>query len=112
MPWKIVARKIGRAGGLKQRLKKQREWDQKYGEGEWMIGYVIDGEFVSQEEALQSIYYQSYVHHFEKHPTDLEELITTGKTLRNPHAIATSGVDLQVPAIMQYLHEHHLELKG
>lgn len=38
MPWKVVERKIGRAGGVKQRTARQREWDQKYGEGDWAVG--------------------------------------------------------------------------
>ncbi len=59
MSWLIVERKIGKAGNLKQRQKRQSEWNRKYGEN-WMIGYVIDGEFVSQEDALESIYYESY----------------------------------------------------
>lgn len=112
MSWKIVERKIGRAGPAKQRNKRQREWDRKYGADTWMIGYVIDGEFISQEEALDTIYYQSYVEHFKTKPKDLEELIATAKVLRNPHALATGGVDLQVPAIKQYLKEHELELQG
>ena len=32
MSWNVVERKIGRAGGVKQRTARQREWDQKYGE--------------------------------------------------------------------------------
>ncbi|AGA30141.1 hypothetical protein Sinac_6031 [Singulisphaera acidiphila DSM 18658] len=31
MPWRVVERKIGRAGGLHQRTARQREWDGKYG---------------------------------------------------------------------------------
>ena len=34
------------------------------------------------------------------------------KILRNPHAEATTGVDLQVPSIMRYLERHKLELRG
>ena len=109
--WKVVERKIGKAGNLKQRQKRQREWDRKYGEN-WMIGYVIDGEFVSQEDALESVYYESYRVHFEQHLEDLEELIATAKTLENPHAKLTGGVDLQVPAIMNYLDRHQLALQG
>lgn len=112
MSWKIVEQKLGRAGNLKQRLKRQRVWDKKYGDDNWMIGYKIDGEFVSQQEAIDCIYYESYVDHFKRKPTDLEELITIAKVLRNPHAVATGGVDLQVPAILRYLKEHDLELKG
>ena len=54
MPWRIVERRIGRAGGVKQRTARQREWDQKYGEGSWPVGYAIDGEFVLQEDALEN----------------------------------------------------------
>jgi len=34
----------------------RREWDQKYGEGNWAVGYLVDGAFVLQEDALDSIY--------------------------------------------------------
>ncbi len=112
MPWQVVERKIGRAGGVKQRTARQREWDQKYGEGTWAVGYVLDGEFVLQEDALESIYYRSYEEHFAAHPADLEELIRLAKRLRNPHAEATTGVDLQVPAIMKYLERHGHRLRG
>jgi len=112
MPWKIMQRKIGRAGGLKQRNARQQEWDRKYGEGLWAIGYVIDGVFTLQEDALENIYYQSYQAYFDAHPHDLQELLTTAKVLRNPHAEATTGVDLQVPAIMDYLERHQLSLQG
>lgn len=110
MPWKIVERKIGRAGGVKRRTVRQREWDRKY--GDWAIGYVVDGEFVTQDDALETIYYQSYAEHFRIKPYDLLELVNTAKVLRNPHAVATTGVDLQVPAIMEYLKRHYLELGG
>jgi hypothetical protein len=112
MPWKVVERKIGRAGGLKQRTARQREWDRKYGEGQWAVGYVLDGAFVLQEAALESIYNRSYEEHFTEHPEDLEELIRLAKSLRNPHAEATIGVDLQVPAIIAYLERHGLQLQG
>jgi hypothetical protein len=88
MPWKIVERRIGRAGGPKQRAQRQREWDRRYGEDLWAIGYIIDGEFVHQEQALDTVYYRSYEAHFETHPDDLDELVTVAKTLRNPHGLA------------------------
>jgi hypothetical protein len=112
MPWKVIERRLGRAGGLKQRTARQREWDRKYGDGNWAIGYLIEGEFISQEEALESVYYKSYEAHFAAHPADREELLRTAKTLRNPHALATTGVDLQVPAILDYLKRHGLKLGG
>lgn len=110
MAWKIVERRIGNAGGVKQRTARQREWDRLY--GDWEVGYVVDGVFITQDEALESIYYRSYEEHFRQHPTDLVELTTTAKVLRNPHADATTGVDLQVPAIMDYLKRNGLELSG
>ncbi len=111
MSWKIVERKIGRAGSFKQQQKRQKMWNEKYGDN-WLIGYEIDGEFISQEDALESIYYRSYEEHFTQNPKDLEELISLAKSLRNPHALATNSVDLQVPAILKYLDRHNLKLKG
>jgi len=77
-----------------------------------MIGYVIAGAFISQEDALDSIYYKSYEIHFENYPEDLRELINTAKSLVNPHSKITGGVDLQVPAIIKYLKKNNLALKG
>ena len=112
VPWHVVDKRIGRAGGAKQREARQREWDREYGEDAWAIGYVIDDAFVLQEHALVSVYHASYERHFAEHPDDLAELLATAKVLRNPHAIATTGVDLQVPAIMEYLKAKGLALAG
>ena len=110
--WKIVERNIGRAGGIKKRKARQLQWDMQYGPDQWEVGYEVDGKFLQQTEALETVYYQSYVAHFEQHPEDLDELIKTAKTLRNPHAEATTGVDLQVPAVLDYLKRHDLTLQG
>lgn len=112
MPWQVVERKIGRAGGEKRRAARQREWDDRYGADNWAVGYVLDGEFVSREEALETVYYASYEAHFREHPGDLQELIGLARSLRNPHAEATTGVDLQVPAILTYLERNGLRLEG
>lgn len=112
MPWRVVERNIGRAGGHRQRTARQRAWDARYGEGNWEVGYVIDGVFVPRSEALESVYYRSYEEHFAAHPGDLEELVSTAARLRNPHAEATTGVDLQIPAILAYLERHGLSLRG
>ena len=112
MPWKVVERKIGRAGSEKQRTARQREWDRLYGPDAWVVGYVIDDEFVLQEDDLESVYYRSYEAHFDNYPDDLDELVHLAKMLRNPHAQATTGVDLQIPAIMQCLVRRGLELQG
>ena len=112
MGWQIVEPKIGRAGGRAQREARQREWNEKYGANKWAVGYVVDGAFVTQTEALETIYYRSYEQHFDTHEGDLRELIETARALRNPHAEATTGVDLQVPAILDYLARHNLALRG
>jgi hypothetical protein len=114
MAWKIVNRKIGRAGSVKRRENQQREWDRRYGEENWAVGYIyiIEGEFVLQEEVIESVYYCSYEEHFQQYPKDLQELIQLAKVLRNPHAQATTSVDIQIPAIMEYLKCHNLTLQG
>lgn len=112
MGWRIVERRIGKAGGEKQRTARQRDWDRKYGADDWAIGYVIDEQFVRQEDALESVYQRSYERHFAEHPDDLAELIALARVLRNPHAEATTGVDLQVPAIQEHLRRHGLTLQG
>jgi hypothetical protein len=110
MTWKIVERRLGQAGNPKQRQKRQNQWDEEY--ENWTIGYVINKEFISQEEALDTIYFESYKAHFEMNPSDLNELIHTAKVLKNPHSKMTGGVDLQVPAIMRYLASNNLKLLG
>jgi hypothetical protein len=112
MGWKVVSRRIGRAGGVKRRRAQQRAWDRLHGVGAWAIGYVIEGEFVLQDDALESVYRASYEAHFDAQPEDLEELIGLAKALRNPHALATTGVDLQVPAILACLAGRELSLTG
>jgi hypothetical protein len=51
MAWRVVERRIGRAGNLQRRTARQRGWDRKYGECNWEVGYVIEGRFVPREEA-------------------------------------------------------------
>jgi hypothetical protein len=112
MSWRVVRRRIGRAGGVREREQRQRDWDRRYGEGNWEIGYVIGGAFVRQDDAFEAVYYRSYAEHFAAHPEDLAELLRLAKRLRNPHAEATTGVDLQVPAVLLYLERHGLQLQG
>jgi hypothetical protein len=112
MAWRVVERRIGRAGGEKQRNARQRDWDRQYGTDAWAVGYVIDGTFVLQDVAMESVYYRSYEAHFQAHPDDLAELIRLAKVLRNPHAVGTTGVDLQVPAILKYLERNGRRLQG
>jgi hypothetical protein len=112
MPWRVVERHIGRAGGVRERAARQRGWDRRYGEGNWQVGYVLGGRFEPQEEAVESVYRRSYEEHFDRHPEDLEELCRLARVLRNPHAEATTGVDLQVPAVLACLERRGLRLEG
>lgn len=112
MSWRVIKRKLGPAGSLSMRLARQRDWNEKYGEGHWAVGYIYEEEFISSDEAIDLIYNKSYEQHFLDHPNDLDELITTAKALTNPHADAGRGVDLQVPAIRHCLKKWDLRLKG
>ena len=112
MAWRVIKRRLGRAGGERERLRRQRDWDREHGEGLWAIGYLIDGAFVSQDEAFDLIYVASYADYFDAHPAELEALASKAKALRNPHAEATTGVDLQVPAILAILRARGFELCG
>ncbi len=56
MAWIIVKRKLGRAGGKGEREKRQEQWNKKYGEGLWAIGYVVNDTFMMQEECLDMVY--------------------------------------------------------
>ena len=56
--------------------------------------YVVEGEFLTQEDALESIYYRSYEAYFRQHPEEVAELIRLAKKLRNPHAEAYTSVML------------------
>ena len=102
----------GVRAGVHRRTARQQEWDAKDGEGNREVGCVLQGEFVPQTQALESIYSRSYEEHFAAHPEDLDELVRTARRLRNPHAEATTGVDLQVPAITTYLERDELALRG
>ena len=75
MPWRVVEKKIGRAAASSSGRPASGNGTRRYGEDNWEVGYVIDGEFVPQQEALESIYYRSYEEHFAAHPEDLEELL-------------------------------------
>jgi hypothetical protein len=80
MPWNIQERKLGRAGDPRQRAARQREWDRKYGPDNWEIGFVLDGEFVRQDTAFQSVYCAGYAAHFERQPEVLTQMTSATKT--------------------------------
>lgn len=112
MTWTIKQRKLGPAGPPHARNRRQRGWDQTYGPDRWAVGYVVEGDFLLREDALESVYYASYQAFFDAHPEIVEILRTTARELHNPHAEHTGGVDLQVWAVQRYLLEHDIALEG
>ena len=87
MGWRVVERRIGRAGGVRQRTDRQRAWDREYGEGNWEVGYVIGGAFVPQEQAVESVYHRSYAEHFAAHASTS----TTVRAVGNELSITVAG---------------------
>lgn len=104
--------KIGRAGGVFKRKKQQLEWDNTYGKGNWQVGYVWKGETYTREEALEKFYNASYLNYMRNNPHLVKEVCQSAKELFNAHAIFTTGVDLQVPAVLQALEALGEKLKG
>lgn len=112
MSYQIIE-KIGRAGGFKKREAIQKEWDATYGKGNWIVGYVYNNTCYTREEALELFYNQSYVEFIKTHFKKIEvELLQVASELFNPHALFTTGVDLQVPAVMKALEELKAPLTG
>src|SRR5262249_11192732 len=112
MPWQVVERRIGRAGGRGRREARQRDRDRKDGEGNRAVGYGVARALPTPEEAVEAVYYRRHPEDFAAPPPHLPALLSLARALRNPHAEATSGVDLQTPAILAYLQRHGLELRG
>lgn len=108
---KIIER-IGRAGGKKQREAKQKEWDKKYGIGNWEVVYFYDGKIYTREEALEEFYNKSYFEFLKKNPMVVEELCKRAGTLFNPHSRGTTGIDLQCPSVLAALEKLGKTLNG
>lgn len=109
--YKIV-QKIGRAGGPRNRMQKQKEWNEKYGEGNWEVVYVYNNKIYTRKEALEKFYNKSYYEFLKNNPEIAEELCSMAKEIYNPHAEATGGVDLQCPAVHYALKKLGYSLKG
>lgn len=107
-----IIEKLGRAGGPKNRQKKKEEWDRKYGEGNWEIVYFYNNKIYTREEALSEFYNKSYYIFLKNNPNITMRLCLLARELYNPHAEATGGVDLQVPAVLEALDRLGRELTG
>lgn len=107
-----VVEKLGRAGGPRNRERKQKEWNEKYGEGNWAVVYQYNGKVYTREEALENFYHKSYYDFLKKNPHLANQLCAMAKEIYNPHAEATGGVDLQCPAVHEALEKLGLSLHG
>lgn len=111
MKYKIVE-KLDRAGGFKNRERKHKEWDLKYGENNWEVVYKYKDKILSQEEALDEYYNKSYFVFMKSNPSLVQKLCNTTKQIYNPHALNTRSVDLQCPAVLIALKKLGYTLKG
>lgn len=111
MTLKLVE-KLGRAGNSKNRDAKLNEWNTKYGEGNWEVVYSYKDNIMTREEALREYYYKSYYLYMDKNKSLTNELCNTAKSIYNPHAENTGGVDLQCPAVMFALGKLGITLSG
>lgn len=111
MAYKIVERNIGRAGNRQQMLRKQEEWNRKYGKDKWLTGYEINGEFKTREEVIEEIYDHSYFVFLDSHPEVVEEL-KNAAGVYNPHALLSNSVDIQAATVERYMKARNLSFEG
>lgn len=109
--YKIVERKIGRAGNRQQIAKKQEVWNKKYGEGNWLTGYEIDGQFRTREFVIREIYDESYFIFLDANPEVVKELVNSGGVY-NPHAILSNSFDIQAATVERYMQSRGLSFEG
>lgn len=107
-----IVEKLGQAGGPKNRERKKKEWDEKYGEGNWEVVYFYKDKIYTRDEALKQFYNESYYIYFKTHPNTTMRLCLLAGELYNPHAENTGGVDLQVPAVLEALDRLGRKLTG
>lgn len=107
-----IVEKVGRAGNFNKRKSQADRWDQQYGENNWEIVYFYLGKIYLREEALEEFYNKSYYEYLNKNSNIAKELCLQASEIYNPHAEATTGVDLQCPAVSKALEKLRLKLAG
>lgn len=109
--YKIVERNIGRAGNRKQMAEKQAVWNRKYGEGNWLTGYEVNGQFKTREAVIEEIYDPSYFVFLDNHP-EIVELLKNAAGVYNPHALLSNSVDIQAATVERYMAARNLSFAG
>ena len=93
--------------------KRFQHWDKTYGEGNWAMGYEVQGKFIPEEEIMPIICYNSYKAHFEKFPKQLETMLELAGDISYLGAHNNKYVvDYYAPAIKKYVEENGLAFKG
>ncbi|MFW9922131.1 MAG: peptidyl-tRNA hydrolase [Candidatus Thorarchaeota archaeon] len=75
--WAILGRP-GYAG--KKKDLRRKELEKTFGENNWKIAHLINGELISKEEALE-YFEESYLYFFRKNPEILDWLVLTAKEI-------------------------------
>ena len=91
--WAILGRP-GYAGKKKQL--RRIEIQEKFGEGNWQIAHLVNGELLTREKALE-LFEESYYYFFKKNPKILEWLVLTAEDIydTSPTNIE-SGLDYSI----------------
>lgn len=111
MTYEIVEQNIGRAGNFQQAQQKQQKWNNKYGEGNWITGYSINGKFFTREDAIKEIYDPSYFSFLDENPIIVKQLQNASGVF-NPHALFSKSVDIQAETIERYMKSRGLSFQG
>lgn len=109
--YKIVEKNIGRAGNKYKMEEQKKEWDKKYGSGNWKTGYEFNRNFITREEAIEQIYDLAYFHYLNNHPEIVEQL-KKAKDVFNPHAIFSKSTDIQAETVKRYMNSKRLKFVG
>lgn len=109
--YEIVERDIGRAGRKDAMLRKQEEWNKKYGEGKWITGYEVEGSFMTREVAINQVYAKAYFDFLDNNPRYVQELQNAAGVF-NPHARFSNSVDIQAQIVEAYMKHKGLSFNG
>lgn len=90
----------------------EKEFNDKYGKGQWERGFFYENHFYPYLDSVDLLYNVSYTLFLEENPDLVAGLLKSARWIYNSHAQRTGGVDLQVPAIHNFLVSRGLNLNG
>ena len=80
-------------------------FDDRYGEGEWLLTHTFDGEVIQKFDAF-GVYEDAYYHHFEQNPDDRTRIVAMASEV---YDIAPSNVDSGLDYTIQENDATHLQ---